>query len=227
MSFLGGLKEPRNADKKVGWIKPRPHSGEAKVRKAMFSCFDFETTGLSARRDRVIEVGVVRVSGGRIRDRWTTLVNPGEGVDVGPTKIHGIKKDWLVNAPTFEEIAPDLLTLLQGTVLVAHNAKFDISFLEEELDRTDLEVDDLDMLYWDTMEIANIVGSKTKKLTDVAKAVGVKVRKSHQALDDAEVLGNVVAKVIPKAPKKQKVPLFKAPSGLLPSGRALHRPRVG
>ena len=227
MALLAGLKEPRNADKKAGWVKPRPDSGEAKVRKAMFSCFDFETTGLSARNDRVLEVAVVRVSGGKIRDRWTTLINPGDNVDVGPTKIHRIKKEWLQNAPTFADIAPDLLTLLQGTVLVAHNAKFDISFLEKELERTDLPTDDLDMLYWDTMEIANILGAKTKKLADVAKAAGVKVKKAHQALDDAEALGSIIAKVVPGAPKKQKVPLFEAPAGLLPSGRALLRPRVG
>ena len=99
--------------------------------------------------------------------------------------------------------------------------------LEQELERTDLPTDDFDMLYWDTMEIANILGAKTKKLADVAKAAGVKVKKAHQALDDAEALGSIIAKVVPGAPKKQKVPLFEAPVGLLPSGRALLRPRVG
>ena len=226
MAALGGLREPRRADQKPGWVKTLKYESEVKFPKATFACFDFETNGLSAENDRVLEVAVVRVRGGRPRDQWTTLINPGVEEDVGRTDIHGIKKDWLAEAPTFVEIAGDLLALFHGTLLVAHNSKFDVGFLEAELERAGIPTADLDIPNWDTMQIANVVGSKSKKLEDVARAVGVKIGKAHQALDDTVALAKVVAKVMPLVEKKQKVPLFKAPEGIQQSGRALLRPRV-
>jgi len=226
VAALGGLREPRKADQEPGWVKTVKFESEVKLGKATFACFDFETNGLSATNDRVIEVAVIRVRGGRLRDQWTTLVNPGDDVDVGRTDIHGIKKEWLVDAPTFAEIAGDLLALFHGTLLVAHNSKFDVGFLEAELERAGIPASDLDIPNWDTMQIAQAVGAKSKKLEDVARAVGVKIGKAHQALDDTEALAKVVAKVLPIIDKKQKAPMFKAPTGLQSTGRALLRPRV-
>ena len=226
MGALGGLRAPRRADRKPDWVRAVKFVPVVKLGKATFSCFDFETNGLSPSRDRVIEVAVIRVRGGKLRDRWTTLVNPGDGADVGRTDIHGIKREWLSDAPTFTEIAGDLLALFHGTLLVAHNAKFDVSFLEAELERSGIPTRDLEIPNWDSMNIAEVVGSRSKKLEDVARAVGVKIGKAHQALDDTEALAKVVAKVMPRADKKQKVPMFKAPPGLQATGRVLLRPRI-
>src|SRR5690606_28022084 len=98
-----------------------------------FAVIDFETTGLFAGgHDRVVELAVVHVSpDGVIEGRWETLVNPGR--DLGPQHIHRIRAADVLRAPSFEQIAPQLLQLLAGRVIVAHNARFDLQFLAAEL----------------------------------------------------------------------------------------------
>ena len=99
-----------------------------------YAVIDFQTTGLApSRGDRVIEVAVVRVEAGAIGKPWSTLVNPGR--DTGATFIHHIENSDVANAPGFDEIAPYLLSLLDGAVVVAHNAPFDEAFLAAELER--------------------------------------------------------------------------------------------
>ena len=73
--------------------------------EAAFACIDFETTGFSQKSDRVLEVAVVIVQQGQIGDIWTTLINPGDGKALGASHVHGIRKEWLFQAPSFAEIA--------------------------------------------------------------------------------------------------------------------------
>ena len=99
-----------------------------------FATIDFETTGLSAKSDRVIEVGIVRTSAdGRTLREYSSLVNPSR--DVGRTDIHGITAGMLRDAPTFAQIVGDVASMLNGAVMVAHNASFDARFLDAELER--------------------------------------------------------------------------------------------
>lgn len=104
-----------------------------------FAIIDFETTGFNAGgTDRVVEVAVVHADvDGRVTGAWDTLVNPGR--DVGATRIHGITGGDVMRAPTFAQIAPRLVELLAGRVLVAHNAPFDVDFLDLEFARTAIE----------------------------------------------------------------------------------------
>jgi DNA polymerase-3 subunit epsilon len=91
---------------------------------AGYAVLDFETTGLFPSHDRVIEVAVVHVDEtGTITGQWDTLVNPQR--DLGAQRIHHITSAEVMDAPTFAEIAPKLIELLSGRVLVAHNASFD------------------------------------------------------------------------------------------------------
>ncbi len=101
-----------------------------------FAVIDFETTGLfPGSHDRVIELAVVHVStDGRVEGEWETLVNPRR--DLGPQRIHGIRSSDIVTAPPFEQIAGQLVQLLAGRVVVAHNASFDTRFLVAELQRS-------------------------------------------------------------------------------------------
>ena len=94
-----------------------------------FAVIDFETTGLfPGGHDRVIEVAVVHVSSdGQIEGQWETLINPGR--DLGRQDIHRVRAADVMNAPDFAQIAPQLLALLDGRVIVAHNAGFDVRFL--------------------------------------------------------------------------------------------------
>jgi DNA polymerase III epsilon subunit family exonuclease len=120
-----------------------------------FAVIDFETSGLSpAEGARVIQVAVVLLDrSGKTESSWNQLVNPMG--DVGPTYIHGITNDMVRNAPKFQDIADHLLTMIQGRVLVAHNARFDLSFLFEEMKRSGQQLDLSRFLVFDTMTNAD------------------------------------------------------------------------
>ncbi|QJU54278.1 3'-5' exonuclease [Herbiconiux sp. KACC 21604] len=99
-----------------------------------FATIDFETTGLQPGRHRAVEVAVVHSDAdGTVTGRWDTLIDPGDGLGPGPTRIHRITAAQLRGAPRFADIARGLMGLLAGRVMVAHNASFDRRFLLAEL----------------------------------------------------------------------------------------------
>ncbi|MEU4403644.1 exonuclease domain-containing protein [Streptosporangium sp. NPDC023963] len=100
-----------------------------------YAVVDLETTGLRpSRHDRIIEIGIVHLdAAGQITGEWSTLVNPGR--DLGPQHVHGINAADVRHAPTFDDIAATLATLLHGRVPVAHNLPFDLGFLSYEFQR--------------------------------------------------------------------------------------------
>jgi len=99
---------------------------------------DLETTGLSPTVDRVTEIGVITVDGGRASE-WTTLVNPGVRVSEGSRFFNGIDSNALADAPRFKDIAAELFIRLEGRLFIAHNARFDHAFLKAEFKRVGLE----------------------------------------------------------------------------------------
>ena len=165
--------------------------------EASFACLDFETTGFSPKRDRVIEVAIVTVTQGTVGTSWTSLINPGDDVELGATHIHGIKRDWIRSAPSFAEVAGTLFSLFDGKVLVAHNANFDLGFLRSEMSRAQLLAKGTLFPHWDTMKAADFAPSlpASRKLVDVAAAFGVEIANAHQALDDALAVAEIVAAV--------------------------------
>lgn len=101
---------------------------------------DLETTGGNPVSDRIIEIAAVRVEEGREVARWSTLVNPERWVSPFITRLTGIDNTMVADAPRFEAVAPRLLELLHGTVLVAHNARFDHGFLKNAFQRMDIDL---------------------------------------------------------------------------------------
>ncbi|MGH6612211.1 MAG: 3'-5' exonuclease, partial [Burkholderiaceae bacterium] len=102
---------------------------------------DVETTGSSPQRERVTEVGVVRVDfdGDQMRvDEWATLVNPGVPIPAEIQWLTGITNEMVRRAPPFEEVAQALFDRLEGAIFVAHNARFDYGFLRAEFTRAGL-----------------------------------------------------------------------------------------
>ena len=192
-----------------------------------FACFDFETTGFSSKRERVIEVAVVTVYQGKVGNGWTTLVNPGNDVKLGATHVHGIKREWLKDAPNFTEIAGDLSSLLDNKVLVAHNANFDLGFLRAELSRAELLPNGILFPHWDTMKAADFAPTTaiSRKLIDVTAAFGIEIANAHQALDDALAVAEIVAAVTPVIGNSISFNAFSAPQGLLGSCKPTHRPQ--
>lgn len=150
-----------------------------------FAVVDFETTGFSPRLgDRVVEVGVVRVGpSGEVEHEYETLVNPER--DVGPTRIHQIRASDVAGAPTFPEIAGDLLELLADAVFVAHNVGFDRDFLAAELSRTGAFLPAIPSLCTLRLSYRLAPGLANHRLATCCQAAGIQAQTTHAALDDA------------------------------------------
>lgn len=150
-----------------------------------FAVVDFETTGiLPSYHHRVVEIGVAHVDDdGTITGRWETLVNPER--DLGPQRIHGIRASDILDAPTFSDIAGEFAELLRGRVFAAHNAAFDLRFLEAEFERAG---------YWldgGTPSVCTMTLSKsfglggTCSLLHACLAYGIDHSREHTAGDDS------------------------------------------
>lgn len=154
---------------------------------------DLETTGFSpTRQDRVVEIGVVAVDlRGGIEDRWCTLVNPER--DMGATHVHGITAADVLSAPTFRQIAPRLLEATAGRTLVAHNARFDLSFLQAELARAGYNLEPgtphVCTMEWST----RFLHGTSRKLSDCCRLAGIANDCDHTADADAMATAALLA----------------------------------
>ncbi|MBD5785095.1 DNA polymerase III subunit epsilon [Cellulosimicrobium terreum] len=165
-----------------------------------FAVVDLETTGFSPRLgDRVAEVAVVLVDdAGQVEDEWCTLVNPER--DLGPQHVHGIAAADVALAPTFARVVPALLRLLDGRVLVAHNASFDTRFLRAELGRAGVAaaIDPLACLC--TQQLAGRYLTGGRGLAACCATVGVVHDGVHSALGDARATAGLLAHYLGIAP---------------------------
>lgn len=168
-----------------------------------YAVIDFETTGLSPRADRVVEVAVARIDArGQLEDEFATLINP-EGRDVGPTFIHGITNAQVKGAPTFAEVAPELLARINGAVVVAHNATFEEAFLSAELRRAGISVSTIPALC--TLWLGRqTFATPNYKLGTLARAGGVALVDKHAALGDVRA----VSALLPQMTEKLRAPLL-------------------
>ena len=117
------------------WRLSRTHNDSPRLSDVSFTVVDFETTGCNPMRDRIIEIGACRVTGGKVTSRYATLINPGMEVPGMITALTGINTAMLVDAPPMAEVAPTFMEFLEGNVFVAHSARFDFGFLNGELRR--------------------------------------------------------------------------------------------
>ena len=152
---------------------------------------DTETTGLwPARGHRVVEVAAVRLEGWREVASFDALVNPGRPMDAGASRVNGIYDEDLADAPPFSSIAQPLWTLMEGAVLVAHNARFDAAFLGMEyalLRTSPLPAPALTVsnAWLCTLQLARrLFYFESNSLRQVARSLGVRTGRSHRALND-------------------------------------------
>jgi len=143
---------------------------------------DVETTGLY-HSDRVVEIGVVTLDEhGAIVDRFETLVNPLR--DVGPVWVHGITASMVADAPTFDEIAGEVASRLDGAVVCAHNLPFDARMLHHEFDRCSIDP------YWGRgLDTLRVTGAK---LGVACAEAGLTLENAHSALADAEATSRLL-----------------------------------
>ena len=103
-----------------------------------FTVFDVETTGMSPTRDRIIQIGAVRIDKDGFVSRFNTFVNPGRMIPPSLVCVHHITDEMVASAPNFSKAGRDFLAFANGSTLVAHNARFDLGFLQESLARCGL-----------------------------------------------------------------------------------------
>lgn len=157
--------------------------------------FDLETTGLSSQKDKITEIGAVKIVNGEIVDNYNSFVNPEVPIPFNIEKLTGINDSMVINAPTIEEVLPEFLEFCKDSVLVAHNAAFDIGFIEKNAN--DLNINS-DFTVVDTLALARILLPKLSRyrLNVVAKELGVSLENHHRALDDAMATAEIFIKFI-------------------------------
>ena len=169
--------------------------GKGQTLDEKFVVFDIETTGFSPVNNKIIEIGAVKVENGEITDRFSTFINPQVPIPFEIEKLTGINDSMVMDADTIDIVLPRFLEFIQGAVLVAHNANFDVSFIKENAKRLELP---LDFTYVDTVGIARtlLTGQAKYTLDAVAKTLGISLENHHRAVDDAECTAEIFVKFI-------------------------------
>ena len=166
-----------------------------------FVVFDIETTGFSSTNDRIIEIGAVKVANGQITDKYSTFVNPEVPIPYEIEQLTSITDDMVISAPKIEAILPEFLAFCEGCCLVAHNASFDVGFIQKNAERMGITID---FTVIDTVGLARILlpDLSRYKLNIVAKALGVSLENHHRAVDDAGATSEIFQKFCIKLKEK-------------------------
>ena len=160
-----------------------------------FVVFDIETTGFSPLTCQIIEIGAVKVENGAITDRFSTFVNPKVPIPYRIEQLTSINDSMVMDAPDIHTVLPEFMKFCEDSVLVAHNADFDMSFIIENCKREGLPQE---FTYVDTVGMARFLlpALNRFKLDTVAKAVGVSLDHHHRAVDDAACTAEIFVKFV-------------------------------
>ena len=157
--------------------------------------FDLETTGFSAVSDRIIEIGAVKISNGQVTDSFSCFVNPEIQIPDKIVDLTGITNEMVSNAETINVVLPRFLDFCNNTVLVAHNAPFDLSFVRENMKKMGLKED---FTVVDTLHLCRLFlkDVKRRSLGNVAAALGIPIHNLHRAVDDAQLTSKIFLRFI-------------------------------
>jgi len=198
------------------WGRPAAEPG------AGWAVVDVETSGFRPGQARIVSVAALAVGDdGNVERSVSSLLNP--GVDPGPTHVHGLTAEMLEGQPCFVDVAAELVDVLRGRTLVAHNVGFDYSFLaaEAELVGVELPIDTVMC----TVELARRLdlGTENLRLETLASHWGISQMKPHDALDDALVLAQILKPALVRArERKVWLPLRPVERHCWPSGLVTH-----
>ena len=150
-----------------------------------YCVLDLETTGFSFRTEKITEIGIMKIKNGEVLDEFSCFVNPEKPIPQRVVEVTNITDDMVKDAETIEQVFPKMMDFIGDSVLVAHNADFDIGFLKynaKELGYT------LDNTYLDTLRLSKELfpDFKKYKLGIIAENLGIKVEVAHRALDDVD-----------------------------------------
>jgi DNA polymerase-3 subunit alpha (Gram-positive type) len=160
-----------------------------------FTVFDIETTGLSPIKDRITEIGAVKMKQGKIADRFSELIDPEIPIPDNITRITGITDSMVRDKATIREILPKFLEFAGNSPLIAHNANFDSGFIRAKAAESGLTVNNTII---DTLQLSRLLlpGLKRHKLDIVCEYLGIGLENHHRAADDAEATAGMMLKFI-------------------------------
>jgi DNA polymerase-3 subunit epsilon len=176
----------------------RSHRWAGPFGRIEFVIVDVETTGWSPDEASITEIGAVRVRGGRVRARFSSLVNPGSMIPESVTALTGISDAMVAAAPSLAVVLPNFLSFAGGCVLTAHNAPFDVGFLTAACDSCELPWPAFQVL--DTLELAHRVLGEDEvpdcRLATLAAFFGARTSPRHRALPDALATADVLTALL-------------------------------
>ena len=166
------------------------------IKDSDFVVLDFETTGLSVKNSKVIEIGMVKIKKGEIVDTYSSFINPILPIPFQITLLTGITQEDIKDAPIFEELSYEILDFIGDATLVAHNAPFDYSFLKAEFKFAGIDISHLQIIC--TLKLAKRIlpNLKSKSLSSLRKHYGILHKNVHRALGDANVTAKIFLRMI-------------------------------
>ncbi|GEL75840.1 PolC-type DNA polymerase III [Tenuibacillus multivorans] len=173
------------------------------LNEANYIVFDVETTGLSASYDKIIELAAVKVYQGEIIDRFERFANPHQRLSQTTIDLTGITDDMVKDAPEIEEVMQDFYDWMGQNVLVAHNASFDIGFINAAFQRMGIEKVTNPVI--DTLELARFLYPELKnhRLNTLCKQLNIELTQHHRAIYDAEATGYLLWSLVKSAMEKE------------------------
>ncbi|TCN25582.1 PolC-type DNA polymerase III [Mesobacillus foraminis] len=167
-----------------------------------FVVFDVETTGLSAVYDTIIELAAVKIRGGEIIDRFESFANPHHRLSATIIELTGITDDMVADAPEVDDVLRRFYEWTGDAILVAHNAAFDMGFLNTGYKKIGLGKSPNPVI--DTLELARFLFPEMKnhRLNNLAKKLDVELTQHHRAIYDAEATGFILVKMLKEAGEK-------------------------
>ncbi len=176
---------------------------DQELKDLTFIVFDVETTGLSVVHNKLIEIAGVKMQDGKVIDRFSTFVNPHERIPYNITQLTHITDDMVAGAPELTTAVPAFLEFVGDHVLVAHNARFDMGFMQAACGR--LGLGEIRNPVLDTLEFARLLYPEMKnhRLNTLADKLKVSLENHHRAVDDAEALGHVLFHMIRDAVERR------------------------
>ncbi len=166
-------------------------NGKGQSLDTTYCVLDLETTGLSFRTEKITEIGIMKMQNGEVIDEFSCFVNPEKPIPPKVVEVTNITDDMVKDAETIETIFPKMLDFIGDSVLVAHNADFDIGFLKYNAKELGYR---LENTYMDTLRLAKELfpDFKKYKLGIIAEKLGIKVEVAHRALDDVDTTVKVL-----------------------------------
>jgi len=166
------------------------------------SFVDVETTGPTASNGRIIEIGILRVENNRLVKTYNTLINPETSVDPFVLDLTGITTNELRNAPTFHRVKNEILQVLENSIFVAHNVRFDYGFLKNEYKRMGIN---FSCRHFCTVKLTKLLypGFHNYSLDKIIENLNIRCTRRHRAIDDAMVLWELYKKSLTEIDHKK------------------------